>query len=174
MSVAKRLVLSQQQIQDRVKALAAQISRDYAGQDLVVVGVLKGVFIFLADLVRALDRPVQVDFVRLSSYGKSSASSGEVHIGQDVHLPLEGRHVLVVEDIVDAGLTLDFLLHHLAKHQPASVKICCLIDKKERRVVEVPVEYVGFTIDKGFLVGYGLDYAEDYRTYPEVYELVFS
>ena len=97
-----------------------------------------------------------------------------MRISQDVHLPLEGRHVLVVEDIVDAGLTLDFLLHHLAKHQPASVKICCLIDKKERRVVEVPVDYVGFTVDQGFLVGYGLDYAEDHRTYPEVYELVFS
>lgn len=174
MPVTKRLVLSQQQIQDRVKELAARISRDYAGQDLILVGVLKGVFIFLADLVRALDYPVQVDFVRLSSYGKSSTSSGEVRISQDVHLPLEGRHVLVVEDIVDAGLTLDFLLHHLAKHQPASVKICCLIDKQERRVVEVPVEYVGFTIDQGFLVGYGLDYAEDYRTYPEVYELVFA
>ncbi len=174
MPVTKRLVLSPEQIHQRVGELAARISRDYAGQDLVLVGVMKGVFIFMADLVRALDLPVQVDFVRLSSYGERSVSSGEVRIGEDVGLTLKGRHVLIVEDIVDVGLTLDFLITHLRSHEPASLKICCLIDKKERRAVEVPLDYVGFSVDKGFLVGYGLDYAEDHRTYPAVYELVFS
>lgn len=167
----KRLILSKQAIEKKVQELAAQVSRDYAGKDVILIGVLKGVFIFLADLVRALDYPVQIDFVRLSSYGVSSESAGEVLITKDVELPIRDRHVLIVEDIVDAGLTLDFLLQHLRARHPKSLKVCCLIDKKERRQVEVPLDYVGFVVEKGFLVGYGLDYAEQYRTYPEVYEL---
>jgi hypoxanthine phosphoribosyltransferase len=168
----KKLLFPRQEIARRVGELADQISRDYAGQDLLLVGILKGAFIFLADLVRALAFPVEVDFVRLRSYGAGTQTSEEVHITKDVEVPLKDRHVLVVEDIVDAGLTLDFLLGHLASHQPASIKICCLIDKRERRQVEVPLDYVGFTVAKGFLVGYGLDCGEKLRTLPEIYEIV--
>jgi hypoxanthine phosphoribosyltransferase len=168
----KKLLFSRREIARRVEELADRISRDYAGQDLLLVGVLKGAFIFLADLVRALEFPVEVDFVRLMSYGAGTQTSGEVHLTKDVEVPIKGRQVLVVEDIVDAGLTLDFLLGHLASHQPASLKICCLIDKQERRQVEVPLDYVGFTVAKGFLVGYGLDCGEKLRTLPEIYELV--
>ncbi|MGQ9688707.1 MAG: hypoxanthine phosphoribosyltransferase [Desulfobaccales bacterium] len=168
----KKILFSREQIAQKVQELAARISRDYAGKDLLLVGILKGAFIFMADLARALEFPVEVDFVRLASYGRGTETSGEVHITKDVELPVKGRHVLVVEDIVDAGLTLDFLLGHLASHQPASLRICCLIDKRERRQVEVPLDYVGFTVEKGFLVGYGLDWAEKFRTLPDVYELV--
>ena len=171
MAVAKHLLISQEAIARRVKELAAQISQDYQGQYVIMIGVLKGAFIFLADLVRALEFPVEVDFVRLRSYGAGTQSAGEIHITKDVEMPLKGRHVLIVEDIVDLGLTLDFLKKHLAAHQPQSLKICCLIDKKERRQVEVPLDYVGFVIDKGFLVGYGLDCGEKNRTWPEVYAL---
>jgi hypoxanthine phosphoribosyltransferase len=172
MSSHKKIIISREAIANRIKELAAQISRDYADKNPLLVGILKGAFIFLADLARALDFPVQVDFVRLRSYGAGTKTSGEVHISKDVELPVQGRHVLVVEDIVDAGLTLDFLRGHLASYQPASLKICCLIDKKERRQVEVPIDYVGFPIEKGFLVGYGLDSGEKFRTLPDVYEIV--
>jgi len=172
MSSHKKLIISREAIASRVRELATQISRDYADKNPLLVGILKGAFIFLADLTRALDFPVQVDFVRLRSYGAGTKTSGEVHITKDVETPIEGRHVLVVEDIVDAGLTLDFLLGYLASYQPASLKICCLIDKQERRQVEVPLDYVGFTIEKGFLVGYGLDSGEKFRTLPDIYEIV--
>jgi len=171
MDVPKRLLIPREAIARRVQELAAQISRDYRGQDVLVVGVLKGAFIFLADLVRALDYPVEIDFVRLRSYGAGTQTSGAVEITKDVEVPLEGRPVLIVEDIVDAGLTLDFLRQHFLNHHPSSVKICCLIDKRERRQVEVPLDYVGFTVERGFLVGYGLDCGEKGRTYPEVYAL---
>ncbi len=172
MQVQKRCLISREDIARRVAELAAQISRDYAGRDLVMVGVLKGAFIFLADLVRALPFPVVVDFVRLKSYGAGTVSSGEIHITKDVEESLQNRDVLIVEDIVDLGLTLDFLLRHLASHRPRSLKVCCLIDKQERREVAVPLDYVGFTVAKGFLVGYGLDCGEKQRTWPEVYELL--
>jgi len=172
MASHKKLIISREAIATRVRELAAQISRDYTSKNLMLIGILKGGFIFLADLARALDYPVQVDFVRLRSYGAGTKTSGEVHISKDVELPVKDRHVLIVEDIVDAGLTLDFLLGHLAGYQPASLKICCLIDKKERRQVEVPLDYVGFTIEKGFLVGYGLDSGEKFRTLPDIYEIV--
>jgi hypoxanthine phosphoribosyltransferase len=168
----KKLILSREEIAKRVKELAAQISQDYAGQELVVVGILKGAFIFMADLVRALDFSVEVDFVRLKSYGTGTETSGEIHITKDVEVNLAGRHVLVVEDIVDVGLTLDFLRRHLENRHPQSLRICCLIDKLERRQVEVPLDYVGFTVPRGFLVGYGLDCGEKFRTLPEVYEIV--
>jgi hypoxanthine phosphoribosyltransferase len=171
METQKRLVISQEVISQKVRELARQISRDYQGKDLVMVGVLKGAFIFLADLARALEFPVEVDFIRLRSYGYGTQPSGEVHITKDVELPIRDRDVLIVEDIVDVGFTLDFLRRHLAAHQPRSLKICCLIDKKERRQVEIPMDYVGFIVEKGFLVGYGLDCAEKYRTLPEVFEL---
>lgn len=171
MTARMQLILSREAIEKKVRELATQISRDYAGKDVILIGVLKGVFIFMADLVRALDYWVQVDFVRLSSYGTSPESAGEVWITKDVELPIRNRHVLIVEDIVDAGFTLDFLIRHLQSHRPASLKVCCLIDKRERRAVDVPLDYVGFVVEKGFLVGYGLDCGEQHRTYPEVYEL---
>jgi hypoxanthine phosphoribosyltransferase len=170
----KKLILSREEIAKRVKELAAQISQDYAGQELVVVGILKGAFIFMADLVRALDFSVEVDFVRIKSYGTGTETSGEIHITKDVEVNLAGRHVLVVEDIVDVGLTLDFLRRHLENRHPQSLRICCLIDKLERRQVEVPLDYVGFTVPRGFLVGYGLDCGEKLRTLADVYEIVES
>ena len=171
MHTGKRLILSREVIAHRVEELADQLSRDYAGRDLIMVGVLKGAFIFLADLVRALKFPVDVDFVRLKSYGGGTQSSGEIVITKDVEAPLKDREVLIVEDIVDLGLTLKFLRQHLLSHQPRSLKICCLIDKQERRQVSVPLDYVGFVVEKGFLVGYGLDCGEKNRTLPEVYAL---
>ena len=174
MSSHKKLIISREAIATRIKELAAQISRDYADKNPLLVGILKGAFIFMADLARALDFPVEVDFVRLRSYGADTQTSGEVHITKDVETPIEDRHVVVVEDIVDAGLTLDFLLGHLVSYNPASLKVCCLIDKQERRQVEVPLDYVGFTIAKGFLVGYGLDCGENSRTLPDIYEIVES
>jgi hypoxanthine phosphoribosyltransferase len=171
MDTQKRCLFSRAEIDRRVQELAQEVSRDYQGRDLVLVGVLKGAFIFLADLVRAMSFPVEIDFVRLASYGGSTSPTGEVEITKDVELSLEGRDVLIVEDIMDLGYTLAFLKKHLATHKAASVKICCLIDKKERRKVEVPLDYVGFEVAKGFLVGYGLDCGEKMRTLPEIYAL---
>jgi hypoxanthine phosphoribosyltransferase len=171
MSTQKRCLFSRDVIARRVQELADQIARDYAGRNLLVVGVLKGVFIFMADLVRALPFAVEVDFVRLFSYGAGTSTSGEVHITKDVELPLRDRDVLIIEDIVDTGLTLAFLLQHLANRRPHSLKVCCFIDKRERREVEVPLDYVGFSVEKGFLVGYGLDCGEQSRTLPEIFVL---
>jgi len=168
---AGRCLFSRQDLEGRIRELGARLSHDYAGLNPVLVGVLKGVFIFMADLVRALEFPVEVDFVRLCSYGAGTETSGEVHITKDVEVPLRDRHVLIVEDIVDTGLTLAFLREHLASHRPRSLKICCLIDKRERREVEVPLDYVGFPVAEGFLVGYGLDCGEQQRTLPEIYVL---
>ncbi len=168
---AGRCLFSRQDLEGRIRELGARLSQDYAGLNPVLVGVLKGVFIFMADLVRALEFPVEVDFVRLRSYGAATETSGEVYITKDVEVPLRDRHVLIVEDIVDTGLTLAFLREHLASHRPRSLKICCLIDKRERREVEVPLDYVGFPVAQGFLVGYGLDCGEQQRTLPEIHIL---
>ncbi len=165
-----REVLSAETIGNRVKELGAEITRDYQGRTLVVVGILNGAFIFMADLVRAIDLQVQTDFVRLASY-RGTDSTGQVTITKDVELVLKDKDVLVVEDIVDTGYTLQYLKEVLKLHNAASVKICCLIDKKERRKVPIEVDYVGFDIPKGFLVGYGLDYEEDYRHLSGIYHL---
>jgi hypoxanthine phosphoribosyltransferase len=167
--VQKRCLISREAIARRVQELGDQIGRDYQGRDLVMVGVLKGAFIFLADLVRALPFPVVVDFVRLKSYGAGTISSGEIKITKDVEEALADRDVLIVEDIVDLGLTLDFLRRHLLGHRPRTLKICTLIDKRERRQVEVPLDYTGFVVERGFLVGYGLDCGEQSRTLAEVF-----
>ncbi len=164
-------VLSQTDIQERVKSLAHKISVDYSGKRLVTIGVLKGAFIFLADLVRHISVPTQIDFVRLASYGADTKSSGKVRISKDIELDIKGKDVLVVEDIIDSGLTLAFLVEHLKTFNPLSVKICALIDKTERREKEVPVDYTGFTVESGFLVGYGLDFNEDYRGLPDINDL---
>ena len=133
-----------------------------------------GHIVFLADLARRLEIPVQIDFVRLASYGQNANSSGSVEITKDIELPVEGRHVLVVEDIIDTGLTLAWYLDYLKKQQPASVKTCAMIDKKERREADVPLDYVGISVQSGFLVGYGLDFAEKHRNLPAIYEVRFE
>ncbi len=156
-------LISEDQIQERVRAMARAIAQDYKGKTPLLVGVLKGSFIFLADLVRELDIPVEIDFLAVSSYGKATETSGEVKIIKDLSEPIEGRHVLLVEDIVDTGLTLQYLYRLLGDRAPASLRIAVFLDKKERRLVDVPIHYVGFEVPDLFLVGYGLDYAEKYR-----------
>jgi hypoxanthine phosphoribosyltransferase len=165
--------ISAEQLDNEVNDLAARINRDYEGKSLIVIGILKGACIFLSDLVRRLSVPVEIDFVRLASYGKGAVTSGEITLTKDVELPVEGRHVLVVEDIVDTGTTLVWFLNYLRQRQPESVKICALVDKLERREIEVPLDYVGIRVDKGFLVGYGLDFAEKYRNLPGIHEVEF-
>ena len=166
-----KLVLSREQIQARVKELAQQISNDYAGLEPTLVGVLNGVFMFYADLVRNMSIPVQVDFVRLASYGGRTESSGQIVMTKEVDSDVTGRHILVIEDIVDSGLTLEWLHKYLGKLGAASVKTCVLIDKTERREIPVDFDYTGFHIDSGFLIGYGLDYDGRYRQLPEVFHL---
>ena len=169
-----KLVLGHDEIRTKVKELAEKISLEYQGKELVMVGILKGAFIFLADLVRELTIPVEIDFVRLASYGTKAESSGSVRLTKDVELPLEGKDVLIIEDIVDTGYTLEFLAHHINKKKPNSVKICALIDKSERRECAVKIDFTGFDIPQGFLVGYGLDFNEKYRYLRDVYEVIFD
>lgn len=167
------MVLSGEEISRRVQELGRQISQDLGDKNLVVIGVLKGAFIFMSDLVRTLSVPAELDFVRLKSYGNETASSGRVSITKDVEpeLVLKDKNVLIVEDIVDTGLTLAFLKEHLTRREPARVSICALIDKLERRERHVELDYVGFTVKKGFLVGYGLDAGERFRHRPDIYQL---
>ena len=156
-------LLDEETIQARIAVLAGEITRDYRDREPLVVCVLKGGFIFLADLVRHLDMPVNVDFMAISSYGAGTRSSGVVRILKDLETPIEGREVLVVEDIVDSGLTLHYLMRNLASRKPASLEVCALLTKPARREIDVPIRYVGFEIEDKFVVGYGLDYAERYR-----------
>jgi hypoxanthine phosphoribosyltransferase len=172
--VTLSLLLSCKAIAARVNDLAVQISRDYVGKDVLLVGVLKGAFVFLADLMRGLAMPVQVDFVRLASYGKGATSAGQVRMLLDLEASIAGRHVLVVEDILDTGLTLGFLLERLRARQPASLKLCVLLSKHIRRVYDITPDYMGFDVPDGFVVGYGIDYAERYRHLPAIYNLSFA
>lgn len=165
----KRLLYSREIIDRRVKELADTISHDYKGREVVIVCVLKGAFIFLADLTRYLEISYVVDFVRAASYGSQSESSGTITLTKDIEVSVEGRDVIILEDIVDTGTTLACLRDMLKKRNPASLKICTLIDKKERRVVEIDADYVGFDLDEGFVVGYGLDFNERFRCLPSVY-----
>jgi hypoxanthine phosphoribosyltransferase len=159
---------TEEEIARCVSGLAEQVSRDYEGKDLVTVGVLKGAFVFTADLVRRLTVPCRSDFLALGSYGSRSVSSGEVELLLDLRIPLRGRDVLVVEDIVDTGLSLQYALERVRREEPGSLKVCALLDKPSRRKVEVPVDYVGFTVPDRFLVGYGLDWNERFRHLPYV------
>jgi hypoxanthine phosphoribosyltransferase len=171
--VKKEQLFTRREIQNRIKDLAKAISRDYKNEELVLVGILKGAFIFLSDLARHLTIPVKLDFVRLASYGSQTKSQGKVKITKSIELPIRDKHILIVEDIVDSGLTLRYLLDFLQKENPRSIRICALIDKTERREVSLAIDYVGFSIPKGFLVGYGLDFDEQYRHLPALYHLVF-
>jgi hypoxanthine phosphoribosyltransferase len=155
-------------LQHRVRALGEQISRDYDGRDLLLVGVLKGAVFFLSDLMRHIEIPCEVDFMAVASYGSSTDSSGVVRILKDLDTPLEDRHVLIVEDIVDSGLTLQYLLRTLEARRPASLEVCALLTKPERRKIDLPARYIGFEIPDRFAIGYGLDYAERYRNLPYV------
>lgn len=156
------------QLQQRITEMGKQISSDYMGKELLVVGILKGAFIFMADLIRQLDVPVEVDFMDVSSYGLSTSSSGEVRIIKDLENSIHNKDVLIVEDIVDTGLTLKYITEILKKRNPRSLRICCLLDKPSRRKTDISPDYVGFSIPDKFVVGYGLDYAEQYRNYPDV------
>lgn len=160
------ILIPEDRIQERIRELGAQITRDYPDGDLVVVGVLKGAVLFLSDLVRQIDLPLSVDFMGLSSYGDATASSGVVRITQDLSRPIVDKHVLVVEDIVDTGLTLAFLRQNFLARQPRSVRICTLLHKPSNTVKDVPLHYVGFTIENRFVVGYGLDYEQRFRNLP--------
>jgi hypoxanthine phosphoribosyltransferase len=153
-------------LQERVRELAAQVTDDYKDTGVVLIGVLKGALMFMVDLARAVDLPVELDFMAISSYGNSTESSGVVRIIKDLDMNIEGRHILIVEDIVDTGLTLSYLREALLTREPASLRICCLLDKREARKTDVPLDYVGFEIPNRFVVGYGLDYAEIYRNLP--------
>jgi hypoxanthine phosphoribosyltransferase len=163
-----RVLISEPELRTRIGELGRQISADYAGETPVVVGVLQGAFLFMADLVRAIPAEITTDFIGLASYGAGHRSSGQVRIVSDLAMPVEGRHVLVVEDIVDTGLTISYLRRNLEARHPRSVRVCALVDKIERREVDVHIEYVGFTIPNVFVVGYGFDYAGLYRNLPYV------
>ncbi len=162
------ILIDEETLQARIRELGVEISRDYAGRDLLLVGVLKGAVFFMADLMRELTIPCEIDFMAISSYGAGTDSSGVVRILKDLDLNISGRHVLVVEDIIDSGLTLSYLVRTLSARKPATVEICALLTKPERREVAVPVRYVGFEIPNEFVIGYGLDYAERYRNLPHV------
>ena len=170
----QELIISRENLQKKIRELAERISADYKGKKLVMIGVLNGAFIFLADLSRAVTIPHEIDFIRVASYRNSSSSSGEITLSKDVEIDLIGKDILLVEDIVDTGTTLAWLEKQFAGKHASSLRICALIDKKERRKSDVEVNYTGFEIERGFLIGYGLDYAEQYRHLPEIYSLFFS
>jgi hypoxanthine phosphoribosyltransferase len=163
-----RVLIPADRIQARIKELGAQIAADYPDGDLYLLGILKGAFVFLSDLARAIERPVKIDFIGISSYGKGKTSSGEVKLTRDLDSTIEGADVLVVEDIVDSGVTLTYLVHVLEQRRPRSIRIVALLDKPERRKAPVKVDYVGFRIPDEFVIGYGLDFAEDYRNLSDV------
>jgi hypoxanthine phosphoribosyltransferase len=172
----KKLIISPQEIDTRVKTLGETISLDYQkllnpGEDLLVVGVLNGAFIFMADLIRTITVPLEIDFIRLSSYQDKTYSSTQVVMLKNMEIEVKNRHVLVVEDIADCGLTLAWLMDFLSKREPASIKTVVAVNKKSRREVNLTLDYVGFTLEDGFIVGYGLDYAKKYRQYAGIYHL---
>jgi len=164
----ERILYSEETIRARVAELGAQITRDYQGKDLVVASVLRGSYIFMADLTRAINLPITVDFMAVSSYGSGTKSSGQVEIRKDLSDSIEGKDLLIVEDILDSGNTLYYLMDVLRVRKPASIKICTLMDKPDRRTQPITAEYTGFTIPDAFVVGYGLDYDEKYRNLPYV------
>ena len=166
-----RLLLSEKKIQHIVRGLARKISKDFSGREVLLIGVLKGAFIFMSDLARKMTTPVKMDFVRLTSYGSETRSSGNVRITKDLETPLKGKDVLIVEDIIDTGITLKHLFQRLKARRPRSLKVVALLDKPARRKVDLRADYVGFRIEDHFVVGYGLDCAEEYRNLRGIYIL---
>jgi hypoxanthine phosphoribosyltransferase len=167
-SAVGEVLIDSKTLSGRVAELGAEISSDYSGRDLLLIGVLKGAVFFMADLMRRLTIPCEVDFMAISSYGASTDSSGVVRILKDLDINIEGRHVLVVEDIIDSGLTLSYLMRNLESRDPETLEVCALLTKPERREIDVPVRYVGFEIPNRFVIGYGLDFGERYRNLPYV------
>ena len=167
----KKLIIPRKTIQAKVKELANQISLDYKGREPILIGILNGVVFFFADLVMEMDIPTKIDFIRAASYGSGTSSSGTVKLTKDVEIPIQGKPVIIIEDIVDTGLTLKQIVKSLEEKNPESIKICALIDKLERRDEEIVIDYCGFQVEKGFLVGYGLDHDEQYRYLPDIYTL---
>lgn len=162
------VLFTEEDVRLKIIELGREITHDYAGQEILVVGILKGAFIFMADLVREIDLTLQLDFMDVSSYGHSTVSSGEVRIMKDLEESIEGKNVLIVEDIIDTGLTLNYISEILKKRGPKSLRICCLLDKPSRRKSPIKPDYTGFSIEDLFIVGWGLDYAERYRNYPVI------
>jgi len=167
-SAPRRVLITEEQIGRRVRELAAQISADFPEGPLYLIGILKGSFVFLADLARAVTTPCRVEFMGISSYGQNKTTSGQVRVTKDLDVSIEGRDVLVVEDIVDSGVTLSYLIRVLEQRRPRSIHVAAMLDKPDRRQRPVVIEYVGFTIPDEFVVGYGLDYAEDYRNLRDI------
>ena len=166
------LLYSREEIARKVTDIADQISRDYDDKEVILICILKGAFIFLSDLIRNLRMPLKIDFVRLASYGSQTRSSGGISITKDIEMSIEGKDVVVVEDIVDTGLTTSYFIERLKAKKPNSLRLCALIEKKERREVNIEADYVGFILEEGFIVGYGLDFDERYRHLPEIYRIV--
>lgn len=167
----KKLLIPREKIQDRVNELGREISSDYDGREPILVGILNGVVFFFADLARQISIPITMDFIRASSYGAHMISSGNVRMSKDVEISIHGKPVILVEDIVDTGLTLTYVIEYIERKDPESIRICALVDKLERRDVTVRIDYCGFQIKEGFIVGYGLDYNEQYRHLPDIYVL---
>ena len=164
----QEVLFTEEQLRAKVQEIGKQIEKDYAGQEIMLIGVLRGSFVFMADLARAIDLPCTLDFMSVSSYGKGTKSSGQVQITKDLSEDITGRNIIVIEDILDSGNTLSYLLEILKARKPASIRLCTLLDKPERRVKPVEVHYSGFEIPDAFVVGYGLDYAEMYRNLPYI------
>lgn len=162
------LLIKKEEIRTKIEQMGAQIAKDYNGEEVTAICILKGSVVFFADLIRAIDLPLSTDFMAVSSYGNSTKSSGTVRINKDLDKDILDRHVLLVEDIIDSGLTLSYLRENLMNRGPKSLKICTLLDKPSRRKIDLPVDYVGFTIPDEFVVGFGLDYMEKYRNVPEI------
>ncbi|MFW6056433.1 MAG: hypoxanthine phosphoribosyltransferase [Chloroflexota bacterium] len=171
MAKGLELLIPRQDIEQSVSRLATEISADYRGRDLVVVGILKGAFIFMADLVRQLDLPLEVDFITVSSYGKSTETSRSISLRQELTTDVHGKDTLVVEDIVDSGHTVDFVCKHLKELGASSVSVCALADKPSRREIPLDIDYVGFAVPDAFVVGYGLDFDNKFRYLPDIYAL---
>ena len=164
----KKILIEEKELQAKVAELGTKISEDYKGKDLLIVCVLKGAVVFTSDLMREIKLPLDIDFMAISSYGANTESSGVVRILKDLNTGIDGRHVLIVEDIIDSGLTLAYLAENLKSRHPASVEICTILDKRERRIAELDIKYTGFVVPDEFVVGYGLDYAEKYRNLPYI------
>lgn len=166
---SKEILFSKEKIQKRVIEIAAQISKDYAGKELILIGILKGAFIFMADLIREISIPCRVDFARLASYGAGAESSGKVVMTKDIETSIKGKDILIVEDILDTGQTMQYFVEWMKERNPKSIKTCVFLDKRKRRKVPFEADYIGFTIEDGFVVGYGLDFNEMYRFSPDIY-----
>jgi hypoxanthine phosphoribosyltransferase len=165
----RKILFSRERIAKEIKRLGREISQDYGDQEIMLVGVLKGSFLFIADLIRELETPAVVDFVRLASYGSGTQTSGIIEFRKELEMPIRDRHVIIVEDIVDSGYTLECLFNKLLLQEPRSLKICTLIDKRARREVDIEADYIGISMDDGFIIGYGLDHNEKYRDLPDIY-----